>query len=150
MGKQANGPAAARIFRCRPRFFATAVIASLRQLGAVLLYCGQGLLGWANDRQSLIVAKHDFAGKLCDADIRDHMEKFVSDGVISRLAIPQKILLVEALERTSVGKLTKRPCAKNIADRPARLADDDRHGMTPVDFRKLPVSPANCVMNGPY
>jgi fatty-acyl-CoA synthase len=36
------------------------------------------------------------------------MEKFVSQGVISHLAIPQKILLVEALERTSVGKLNKK------------------------------------------
>jgi fatty-acyl-CoA synthase len=63
---------------------------------------------WAERPLALIVAKRDFSGKLCTADIQSHMQKFVDGGVISHLAVPQKMLFVDALERTSVGKLNKK------------------------------------------
>ena len=37
-------------------------------------------------------------------------------GVISKFAVPQKILFVEALAKTSVGKFDKKRCAPNTAD----------------------------------
>jgi fatty-acyl-CoA synthase len=63
---------------------------------------------WGERPMALIVAKRDYAGKLCAADVDIHMQKFVDKGSISHLAVPQKILIVEALERTSVGKLNKK------------------------------------------
>jgi fatty-acyl-CoA synthase len=63
---------------------------------------------WAERPLALVVPKRDFAGILCAADIQTHMQKFVDDGVISRLAVPQKMLFVDVLERTSVGKLNKK------------------------------------------
>ena len=63
---------------------------------------------WVERPMALIVAKRDFTGKLCAADIQIHIQNYVDQGVISHLAVPQRILLVEALERTSVGKLNKK------------------------------------------
>ncbi len=63
---------------------------------------------WGERPMALIVVKRDFAGKLCAADIETHIRRYANEGVISRLAVPQKILLVDALDHTSVGKLNKR------------------------------------------
>jgi fatty-acyl-CoA synthase len=63
---------------------------------------------WVERPMALIVAKRDFTGTLCAADIQIHIQNYVDQGVISHLAVPQRILLVEALERTSVGKLNKK------------------------------------------
>ena len=63
---------------------------------------------WGERPMALIVIKRDFAGKLCTADIQTHIQNYANQGVISKLAIPQQILLVDTLERTSVGKLNKK------------------------------------------
>ena len=63
---------------------------------------------WGERPMALIVVKRDFAGKLCAADIETHIRRYANEGVISRLAVPQQILLVDVLDHTSVGKLNKR------------------------------------------
>src|SRR6266566_2782195 len=63
---------------------------------------------WGERPMALIVVKRDFAGKRCAADIETHIRRYANEGVISRLAVPQQILLVDALDHTSVGKLNKR------------------------------------------
>jgi fatty-acyl-CoA synthase len=63
---------------------------------------------WGERPMALIVVKRDFAGKLCAADIETHIRRYANEGVISRLAVPQQILLVDGLDHTSVGKLNKR------------------------------------------
>jgi fatty-acyl-CoA synthase len=63
---------------------------------------------WVERPLALIVAKSNCAATLCAAAIQKHIETYVRDGVISHLAVPQKILIVDALERTSVGKLNKK------------------------------------------
>ena len=40
--------------------------------------------------------------------IRAHVGKAVDRGAISKVAIPERVLFVDALERTSVGKLDKK------------------------------------------
>ena len=41
-------------------------------------------------------------------DIRAHVGKAVDRGTVSKFAIPERVLFVDALERTSVGKLDKK------------------------------------------
>ena len=36
------------------------------------------------------------------------MQKFVDDGVISRWAMPERVELVESIDKTSVGKIDKK------------------------------------------
>jgi fatty-acyl-CoA synthase len=77
---------------------------------------------WGERPMALIVTKPDFAGKLCDADIETHIQNFVDEGVISHLAVPQRILLVDALERTSVGKLNKKAMREKYCSPAGTLA----------------------------
>ena len=40
--------------------------------------------------------------------VRAHVQKFVDDGVISRWAMPERVELVESIDKTSVGKIDKK------------------------------------------
>jgi fatty-acyl-CoA synthase len=57
---------------------------------------------------ALIVLKRDLGGKPDADDIRAHLRDYATKGVISTLAIPDHFRFVDALERTSVGKLNKK------------------------------------------
>jgi fatty-acyl-CoA synthase len=46
-------------------------------------------------------------GELSDTRIKAHLTAYVDAGVISKFGIPDKILFVKALPRTSVGKFNK-------------------------------------------
>ncbi len=63
---------------------------------------------WGERPLALVVVKKDDIGKPNAADIQTHIQNYANRGVISKLAVPQQILFVEVLERTSVGKLNKR------------------------------------------
>ncbi len=63
---------------------------------------------WGERPLALVVLKKDDIGKPSAADIQTHIQNYANRGVISKLAVPQQILFVKELERTSVGKLNKR------------------------------------------
>jgi len=63
---------------------------------------------WGERPLALIVLKPDFVGKVGVADIQSHVRAFVQEGRISRFGVPDGIEFVDALPRTSVGKLNKR------------------------------------------
>ena len=45
----------------------------------------------------------------CTGDtIREHLQAFAEQGAIPRYAVPERVLFVDALEKTSVGKLDKK------------------------------------------
>lgn len=61
---------------------------------------------WGERPLALVVPK---PGEVIDGEaIRQHLRAFVDMGRISRYAIPERVLMVEALDKTSVGKLNKR------------------------------------------
>ncbi len=45
-----------------------------------------------------------------------HVKTFADKGVISRFAIPHKILFVDALDKTSVGKIDKKALRAKYGD----------------------------------
>lgn len=49
-----------------------------------------------------------FSGQIGVADIQAHVRSFAAQGRISRYGVPERVEFVEALARTSVGKLNKR------------------------------------------
>jgi fatty-acyl-CoA synthase len=63
---------------------------------------------WGERPMAVVVLKREYASTNCADDIRGHLSRCAERGVISKLAVPERILLVEALERTSVGKLNKK------------------------------------------
>jgi fatty-acyl-CoA synthase len=61
---------------------------------------------WGERPVALIVLKE---GIMVEADeIRQHLMKFATSGKISKYAVPQEVKFVEALQKTSVGKINKK------------------------------------------
>jgi fatty-acyl-CoA synthase len=56
----------------------------------------------------MLILKVDDKTKISEDDIRKHMEKFVEEGKITKWALPDKIVFVEEIPKTSVGKINKR------------------------------------------
>ena len=63
---------------------------------------------WGERPLALIVLKPAFAGKVAPEQITAHVRAFADQGAISKFAVPERVLFVGALERTSVGKLDKK------------------------------------------
>lgn len=61
---------------------------------------------WGERPVALIVPRT--AGVLNESELRDFLMNFVMQGLISRYAIPSKFQIVDALDKTSVGKLDKK------------------------------------------
>jgi fatty-acyl-CoA synthase len=61
---------------------------------------------WIERPLALVVAKP--GQKVCQAQIRAQLQNFADKGVISRYSVPERILFLEALPKTSVGKLDKK------------------------------------------
>lgn len=63
---------------------------------------------WGERPFALVVRKAD-ADPAVDAQaLQQHMAHYVAKGIISRFGVPERILFVEALPKTSVGKLDKK------------------------------------------
>ena len=67
--------------------------------------------------RAVVVHSDHVVGVMSEDDIRLHVAAYVERGIISRIAIPEKVMLVEELPLTSVGKIDKK-----------QLRDEYRHG----------------------
>jgi len=92
-------------------------ISSLRLENAISTHPGVGEVTviaaehpkWQERPVALIVPKPDWKDKLKPEDIEKHLkENFVEKGIIPKWWLPDKILIVEELPKTSVGKINKR------------------------------------------
>lgn len=63
---------------------------------------------WGERPLVLVVPKRDRVGQVDETAIRDWLKDFADQGVISKWGIPDRVLIVEAIPRTSVGKLNKK------------------------------------------
>jgi len=69
---------------------------------------------WGERPLALVVLK---AGQTAtEDDFKAHLTHFSEQGVISRYAVPVRVLLVDAIEKTSVGKLDKKRLRAKYAD----------------------------------
>jgi fatty-acyl-CoA synthase len=53
---------------------------------------------------------------LSEEDIKAHVMSYCERGIISKYGVPQRILFVEALAKTSVGKLDKKALRQQYDD----------------------------------
>ncbi|ULJ75868.1 fatty acid--CoA ligase [Rhizobium gallicum] len=60
------------------------------------------------ERPLALVVRGRTGGDLTDAQLKAHLKAFADAGVISKYGIPDKILFVESLPKTSVGKFDKK------------------------------------------
>ncbi len=63
---------------------------------------------WGERPLALVVLKPGYKNVVTGEDIRGFCENFAHDGIIPRYEIPDQVLFVEALTKTSVGKLDKK------------------------------------------
>jgi fatty-acyl-CoA synthase len=63
---------------------------------------------WGERPMALVVRDHQSAEPASENMIKAHVGSFANKGVISKFGVPQTILFVDQLERTSVGKLDKK------------------------------------------
>ncbi|OGA27828.1 MAG: long-chain fatty acid--CoA ligase [Betaproteobacteria bacterium RIFCSPLOWO2_02_FULL_65_24] len=75
---------------------------------------------WGERPLALVVLKPEFVGKVDAADIQAHVRVFAERGRISSFSVPDKVEFVEALARTSVGKLNKRLMREQRAGKPSQ------------------------------
>jgi len=63
---------------------------------------------WGERPHALIVPRPDWRERLTADDIRAHVAVSVEEGAIPKYAVPERVTFVDALEKTSVGKINKR------------------------------------------
>ncbi len=63
---------------------------------------------WGERPLAVVVANPKASATPTEDDIKSHVKGFADRGVISKFGIPQKILFVEQLPKTSVGKIDKK------------------------------------------
>jgi fatty-acyl-CoA synthase len=63
---------------------------------------------WGERPLALIVRDPTAAPPVDEEDIKSHVMTYSDEGVISKIAVPQRVVFVQALAKTSVGKLDKK------------------------------------------
>jgi fatty-acyl-CoA synthase len=63
---------------------------------------------WGERPMALVALKKEYENAVTEEDIKQHFLKFVSKGLIAKWAAPDKVKFVDALPKTSVGKLNKK------------------------------------------
>jgi fatty-acyl-CoA synthase len=71
---------------------------------------------WGERPLALVVKRASDANGVSDAVIKDHLRVFADQGTISKYGIPQKILFVDSIPKTSVGKINKKELRERYAD----------------------------------
>jgi fatty-acyl-CoA synthase len=72
---------------------------------------------WGERPMAFVVAKPAFLDVCTPASIRQHMQAYVAQGDINKHDVPDRIDMVAAIEKTSVGKLNKKLMREQLAAR---------------------------------
>lgn len=71
---------------------------------------------WGERPVAVVVAKPEFADTLTEAELRQLVAAQAERGVVSRYAVPDRIHLVAAIDKTSVGKFDKKALRRQFAN----------------------------------
>jgi fatty-acyl-CoA synthase len=71
---------------------------------------------WGERPLAMVVNDATNANAPDDAIVKAHLKVFADKGIISRYAIPEKILFIDKLPKTSVGKINKVELRKKYGD----------------------------------
>jgi fatty-acyl-CoA synthase len=70
---------------------------------------------WGERPLALVVLKPDRTGQVDEATICDWLKDFADKGIISKWGIPDRVLFVDSIPKTSVGKLNKKEMRQQYA-----------------------------------
>jgi fatty-acyl-CoA synthase len=74
---------------------------------------------WGERPVALVIAKPAGAALPTEEAVRRYVERYADEGVISRYAVPDRVHFVDAIPKTSVGKLDKKLIRAKLLDRVA-------------------------------
>ncbi len=69
---------------------------------------------WGERPIAFVVLKPDFKDRVTEEELIKHFDKFVENGTIPKYGVPDKIIFVDELPKTSVGKLDKKVLRKKF------------------------------------
>jgi fatty-acyl-CoA synthase len=78
---------------------------------------------WGERPYALVTIKAELAGKVSEEELKSFFKSFVAAGSISKWGVPDRIVMVDAIPKTSVGKLDKKEIRKSVLEQhsPATL-----------------------------
>jgi fatty-acyl-CoA synthase len=71
---------------------------------------------WGERPLALVVKRASDANGVSDAVIKNHLKTFADQGIISKYGIPEKILFIDSIPKTSVGKINKKELRERYGD----------------------------------
>ena len=71
---------------------------------------------WGERPLALVVKRASDANGVSDAAIKNHLKTFADQGIISKYGIPEKILFIDNIPKTSVGKINKKELRERYGD----------------------------------
>jgi len=71
---------------------------------------------WGERPYALITIKETYDGKVSEEEFKSFFKSFVSEGAISKWAVPDRVVVVDAIPKTSVGKLDKKEIRKAVLE----------------------------------
>jgi fatty-acyl-CoA synthase len=63
---------------------------------------------WGERPLALVVLKAEHKGKVTEEELKAFYMKFVDNGTIPKYGVPGKVMLVDTITKTSVGKISKK------------------------------------------
>lgn len=69
---------------------------------------------WGERPLALVVLKQGFEGTVSEKDFIDFFMTFVNDGIIPKFGVPSRVRFVDAIAKTSVGKINKKELRKEF------------------------------------
>ena len=71
---------------------------------------------WGERPVAFVVVKSGAPAQPTEDAVRKHVAHFADKGVVSRYAVPDRVYFVDAIPKTSVGKLDKKVIRARLAD----------------------------------
>jgi fatty-acyl-CoA synthase len=71
---------------------------------------------WGERPLAIVVKQGSETDGVTDTSIKDHLKVFAEKGIISKYGIPEKILFIDSIPKTSVGKINKQELRKRYGD----------------------------------
>jgi fatty-acyl-CoA synthase len=71
---------------------------------------------WGERPLALVVKRASDADRVSDTVIKEHLKLFADKGVISKYGIPEKIIFIDGIPKTSVGKINKKELRERYGD----------------------------------
>ena len=69
---------------------------------------------WGERPYAMVTIKEEHKGKVSEVDLKAFFQDFVKRGVISKWGIPDRVVVVDSIPKTSVGKLDKKEIRKTV------------------------------------